>query len=118
MKEDELDTNERPWKNLSLVLSASTSQFPVDPIEGHVFINPSDVELRWSQVFSSIDNNVLVTTAAISKRLQTLRQNSMKYLSSHLRSILKKEMLAHATDGQRETPTDHDKSFYRSVRKA
>ena len=92
VKEDELDTNERPWKNLSLVLSASTSQFPVDPIEGHVFINPSDVELRWSQVFSSIDNNVLVTTAAISKRLQTLRQNSMKYLSSHLRSILKKEL--------------------------
>ena len=91
-QEEDLETKDRPWKHLSLVLSASTSQLPVDPVEGHVFINPSDVELRWSQVFSSVDNDVLVTTAAMSKRMQALRQHSVQYLSSHLRSILKKEL--------------------------
>ena len=58
-----------PWHGMTLVLSADDcSQLPVDPIEAHVMINPSQVPLQWMAVFRQVGQPALLATALHSQQ--------------------------------------------------
>jgi len=90
-----LCTQHTPWTGLKLVMSSDDASLPpVDPIEGHVVINPSHVPLQWLQVMNAVSLQLLTAARACKVRIASLQRRAEDEFSRKLKDALRAELSA------------------------
>ena len=82
-----------PWQELQLVMSSDDASLqPVDPVEGHIVINPSHVPLQWLRVMDAVTPALLSSARSFKQRITILQQRAEHEFSMKLQEVLRRKL--------------------------